>query len=87
MSSCNIRIERLVNGYTIEMTDPELVKKNNKRDTKGASSCAPWVDPNVTLMFETAEEIIKFLTDNIEKVLPSDEFETSFTRALKEEVD
>ena len=86
MSSCTIRIERLANGYTVRMTDPTIVAKNKKRDTrKPRDPYVSYQDPEVTLAFETPKAVMKFLQENLEKALPMDEFETSFTKALKED--
>lgn len=85
MSDCNIRIKRLVNGYTVCMTDPKIVEQNRKRDNSKGPSI--WKDPEVTMAFKTEEEVIKFLKANLSKVLPTDEYETSFAEALGEEDD
>lgn len=85
MSDCNIRIRRLVNGFTVTMTDPKIVEKNKKRDN--SKSYVPWQDPEVTMAFKNAEEVNKFLSENLESVLPSDEFDTSFAKALAEKDD
>jgi len=88
MSSCTIRIERLANGYTVRMTDPTIVEKNKKREgaRKPDAPYPPWQDPEVTLAFETPKAVLQFLRDNLEKALPTDEYETSFTKALKEDM-
>lgn len=82
-NDCTIRIERLQNGYTVRMTDPEIRKKNHERD-KGDGCCSPaWEDPDVSYAFTTKEEAIKFITENIDKALPEDEYSSSFDKAVK----
>ena len=75
--SCVIRIERAVNGYEVEMTDPKIRAENMKPNTK-------WRDPEVSFVFKTVKEVTDFLVANLDKALPMDEYETSFTKALKE---
>jgi hypothetical protein len=86
-SSCTIRINKLANGFTVSMTDPEIVKANKKREEKRKpdSPYPPWRDPEVTMAFEDADSVITFLKDNLDKAMPNDDdYETSFTKALKE---
>ena len=82
-SDCRIIISRLANGWTVRMTDPKIVEKNQKRDGKNGSY-APWQDPEVTFAFDTPKDVLKFLNANLEKALPVDEFDTSFAKALGE---
>jgi len=81
MGECTVKIERLVNGYEVEMKDPEIVKANMK-PSKGPS---PWKDPNVGYVFKTVDEVLAFLKTNLEKALPMDEYESSFDAASAEE--
>ncbi len=86
-SDCNIRIQRLQNGYTVRMTDPDIVKKNNERNKGKDSCCVPWQDPDVTYAFDTKEKVAKFVVDNIDKALPDDEYSSTFDKAAKEAID
>lgn len=78
-----IKIERLKNGFEVEMTDPEIVAANRK-PSKG-NNPSPWKDPNVGYAFKTAAEVCKFLEANLDKALPMDEFESSFDEAAATE--
>lgn len=80
---CTVRIERLANGWSVRMTDPKIVEANNKRSTKGGDY-APYRDPEVTFAFDDAKGVLAFLNANLEKALPTDEFDTSFAKALGE---
>ena len=83
MDDCRITISRLANGWSVRMTDPKIVEVNRKRDSsKGPYT--PYRDPEVTMAFDTPKDVLKFLTANLEKALPTDEFETSFIKALGE---
>jgi hypothetical protein len=82
---CNIRIKRLQNGYNVSMTDPEIVKQNKARDKGGDGCCSTgWQDPDVSYAFSEKQEVIDFISKNIDKALPDDEFSSSFDKAAKE---
>lgn len=80
---CNISIERTQNGFLVRITDPKIVKQNQTRD-KSSDCCAPWQDPQVKYSFEDEKGVIKFITDNIDKALPVDEYSSTFDKAAKE---
>jgi hypothetical protein len=79
---CSINIERTQNGYLVRMTDPKLVEQNNKRD-KGSDCCSPWQDPQVKYSFEDKQGVIDFITSNIDKALPVDEYSSTFDKEAK----
>ena len=70
------RIERLKNGYEVELKDPKLVKAN-----RGPGA---YRDPMVSYAFNTVEDVLKFLKKNLDKALPDDEFSSSFDEAATE---
>lgn len=80
MSECKVRIERMANGYEVEITDPAIVKAN--ASTKGG-----WRDPCVSYAFKTVPEVMAFLEKNLDKALPQDDYSSSFDKAMKEEDD
>jgi len=77
-----IRIEREANGYTVSVTDPKIVAENNKRDTKGDRVYAPWKDPCKTYIFKNVKEVTDFVTKNINKALPADDYSSAFDTAV-----
>lgn len=80
MSDYCCRIERAKNGYTVEMKDPKIVKQNDaNRDKPG-----PWKNPNVEYVFQTMDQVLTFLKANLDKALPTDEYTSSFDKALTE---
>lgn len=83
-NDCNIRIERTQNGFLVSMTDPEIQKANDKRDKGSDSCCAPWQDPQVKYSFEDKQGVIDFITANLDKALPVDEYSSTFDKAAKE---
>lgn len=74
------RIEKLNNGYEVELRDPEIVKANSKG--KGA-----YRDPCVAYCFNTVDEVLAFLKKNLDKALPDDEYSSSFDAALDDDED
>lgn len=78
-----VKIERLKNGFEVEMTDPAIVKQN--RASSKSNKPMPWKDPNVGYAFKTAEEVCKFLMANLDKAMPMDEYESSFDEAAATE--
>lgn len=82
MGECVIKIERLSNGWEVEMTDPEIVKQNQKISSNKPT---PWKDPKVSYAFKTKDEVTKFISANLEKAMPMDEYESSFDLAAAEE--
>ena len=76
-------IERLANGFEVEITDPKIVEANNKRSTKSMSSVS-WKDPKVGYAFKTVDEVCAFLKANLDKAMPLDEFSGSFDAANSE---
>lgn len=78
---CRVVIERVANGYEVEVTDPKL-KDKNKGD--GVLS---YSNPTKEYVFKTIDEVLTFLTKNLDKALPADEYDSSFDEALAEEDD
>lgn len=76
----SIRIERAVNGFTVCMDDPAIVAKNQKSD-------GPYQDPEVEFVFDDKDDLIEFITANLDKIIPDtkDDFETSFDLAVDED--
>ena len=85
VETCTIWIKRLQNGYTLRITDPEIVKQNKARTNTKDGCCAPgWKDPEVEYAFDGADQLVEFLEANLEKALPVDDYTASFDAAVKE---
>lgn len=89
MSYDCIRIERERDGYSVTVTDPEIVKANQKRDTARNSSpnevsADPWRDPNVEYEFTDKAQVLAFVEKAIDIALPVDDYSTSFDKLAKE---
>ena len=75
----SIRIERAQNGFVVCMEDPAIVKANRESD-------GPWKDPMQQFVFDDKEGVIKFLTANLDKIVPDeDDYDSSFDAAVKED--
>ena len=85
----NCRISRHANGWEVTMRDPEIVKKNRQRDAMKYDDPkrGEYRDPNVTLVFTKKEEVINFLTKNLDKMEVESDFDTSFDMAVAEAPD
>lgn len=83
-NDCNIRIERTQNGFLVSMTDPAIAKANDTRNKGSDGCCSPWQDPNVKYSFEDKQGVVDFITSNIDKALPVDEYSSTFDKAAKD---
>tara|TARA_R110000868_G_scaffold19150_3_gene82780 strand:+ start:1080 stop:1331 length:252 start_codon:yes stop_codon:yes gene_type:complete len=72
------KIERLANGYEVEITDPKIVEQNKKG--KGG-----YKNPDVSYAFKTVQEVLSFLGKNLKTAMPMDEYESSFDMAATKE--
>lgn len=79
---CRVVIERKVNGYEVEVTDPEIKAKNN-----GPMPVGEYRSAEKEYVFKTVDEVLTFLTKNLDKALPADEYDSSFDEALAEDED
>lgn len=79
-SGC-VRIDRKANGYCVQVTDPAIVAKNNKRDSsKGPYT--PYQSPEREYVFKTVTQVVDFITKNLDKALPKDDAADSFESAF-----
>lgn len=87
MGESFVRIERFDNGFTVEIRDPAIDKKNKARDnsTKKDAPYVPWQDPWKTFVFKTDKEVVAFLNKNLKKAIasstPASSYEGSFDLA------
>jgi hypothetical protein len=75
-----VRIEKLSNGFEVEIRDQKQVAKNDK-PTPG------YKDPWCSYAFKTTAEVCKFLEANLDKAAPADDFNSSFDAAAAEDND
>lgn len=72
-----VRIERAENGYTVSMKDPKIDAANRKRSAKSDYS-SPYVDPRKEYVFTDIKAVMTFLTANLDKALPKDDYDSAF---------
>lgn len=80
-----VRIERMENGYEVEVQDPAIVKQNAGYDKKGNRNS--WKNPSRSYGFKSVEEVTAFLEKNLDKALPQDDYTASFDEAVAAEKD
>lgn len=73
MHDCRVVIERVANGYEVEVSDPAAKKKGDL-----------YADSRKEYVFKTVEEVLSFLTKNLDKALPADEYDSAFDSAVEE---
>jgi len=79
MGDIVVRIEKLENGYEVEIREPKRAKTKTPGD---------YVDPWCGYAFKTAAEVGEFIGKNLDKAqCEGDEFGSSFDAAVAEEDD
>ncbi len=69
-------IEKLANGYTVEVCDDEQREENAKPKST-------WKDPWKSYAFSTAEEVLAFLTAHLDKLKPPPDADVEYADAFK----
>jgi hypothetical protein len=81
MSECIVRIERLQNGYEVEVIDEKIQDENMKPR-------AAWKDPWKGYAFTDVKEVVAFLTKHLDSLpVEKDDYATSFNKATAEDKD
>jgi hypothetical protein len=82
MSDCVLRIDKLQNGFTVEVCDPAIMAENDK--PKNLSYKSPWKE----YAFSTSEEAVAFVAKALGKLKPAPDddavFASSFNAAASE---
>lgn len=73
MSDCVLRVDKLANGYTVEVLDPEISAANSKRDNSSKGTYTPYKDPWKEYAFKTVEETNAFIGKVLPKLKPAQE--------------
>lgn len=77
MDGCILRIEKLANGYEVEILDPKIQEENSK--PKGE-----WKSPWVGYAFTTAAEVNEFIGLHLDSLKPEpdedDQYGMEFAR-------
>jgi hypothetical protein len=83
---CIVRIEKLTNGYEVEIRDQKEAEKNRKSNSDPKAPYR-YVDPWKSFAFKTEAEVVAFLGKNLSKASPDNEFSHSFDVAAAEDDD
>jgi len=79
MSEMVVRIEKLQNGYTVEVPDPKVAKANK-------NSKIPYQDPWKEYAFPDAKRAAAFVNKVLDSLEPvEDDMATNFDRATSED--
>lgn len=77
-----LRIEKLENGYEVEICDPAIMAANDKPKTT-------WQDPWKGYAFTTAEEVKNFVGEHLDSLKPPPDADAqygeAFSKATSEE--
>ena len=76
MGDCRVVIERVANGYEVEVLEPA---SSTKKDAN-----VLYQDRRKEYVFKTVDEVLGFLTKNLDKALPADEYDSAFDDAVEE---
>lgn len=79
MSDCIVRIEKLTNGYEVELRDSKIEAEN-------AKPRSAYQDPWKGYAFKTAEEVATFIGAALDKLAPpsaDDEYAAAFKAATE----
>lgn len=77
MSNCLCKIERAENGYEVEVYDEKISARNSKGGI-------PWEEPYRSYLFTSAKDVVRFISENIDKFGTSDEYSVAFKKLSKE---
>lgn len=81
MGECVLRIEKLENGFEVEIADPEAKAKNSK-------STGIYEDPWKAYAFVTVAEVVKFIDEKLGSLKApeaDEEYSGAFAEAIKDD--
>ncbi len=72
-----LRIEKLENGYEVEICDPKIQAANDKPKSS-------WQDPWKGYAFTTAEEVKNFVGEHLDSLKPPPDADEEYGAAFKQ---
>lgn len=72
-----LRIEKLENGYEVEICDPKVIENNRKPKTE-------YKDPWKGYAFTTAEEVKAFVGQHLDSLKPPPDADTEYADAFNQ---
>ena len=85
MDNCILKIEKLENGYEVEIVDPDIREANSKPSKSG--KYVPYEDPWKGFAFTDVDSMLKFIKEKIPALHPLDEdeeYSEAFATSVKE---
>lgn len=73
---CVLRIEKLENGYEVEISDPKIIAANKKPKSQ-------YQDPWKGYAFTTAEEVKNFVGEHLDSLKPPPDADEEYSDAFK----
>lgn len=73
---CILRVEKLENGYEVEICDESIRASNEKPKSN-------WQDPWKGYAFTTADEALEFITKHLATLKPPPDAATEYSSAFK----
>jgi len=80
---CVCKVDKKNNGWVVTMNDPKIVEANRKRKTD-LKEVSPYRDPEQSFVFQTVDQVLEFLKNNLDKTKPVDDYSSSFQAASAE---
>ena len=78
MGETVLKIEKLENGYEVEICDPDIMEANQK--PKGG-----YTDPWKAYAFSTAEEVKNFVGEHLDSLKPPPDADEEYKAAFKQQ--
>lgn len=78
MSDTLLKIEKMENGFEVEICDPDIMEQNEKN-----SKNAQWKDPWKSYAFGTVEEVTAFVQKHLGKLKPPPSADAEYASAFK----
>jgi len=72
-----LRVEKLENGYEVEICDPKIMAANQKPKSSYES---PWKG----YAFTTAAEVVAFISEHLDSLKPPPDADTEYTEGFKQ---
>lgn len=76
MPDCVARIDKLINGYTVEIYDEKVAEENRKPKSD-------WKDPWKEYAFSTADEVKDFIGKHLDALKPAPAADVEYADAFK----
>lgn len=76
MGDTVLRVEKLENGYTVEVCDEKIMEENRKPKSE-------YQDPWKAYAFEDVEGVVQFVKDCLGKLKPPPDAESEYAQTFK----